>query len=91
MGAIRGVLKDLDPSKDVEKEQIELVEALASLAQTKADTFFLEILKDINESGSDFNKGVPVESLLDKRIETHAYSSSKAEEVVGTYPLNNPG
>ncbi|MFQ4140199.1 hypothetical protein PGN35_028190 [Nodosilinea sp. PGN35] len=82
MGNPRNALVGLDPSNEVQKEQIEAIEALADLARSKADTMTLEILRDIDEAGSEFNKSIPVESFLDKRIETHAYNSESADAVV---------
>ncbi len=75
MGAIRNTINSLDPSEDVAAGQKELIEALAQLAEAKADFFDLEIQESLQQAGTA-NKTVPIEAILDSRKETHAFSST---------------
>lgn len=81
MGAIKDFINGLDSSKAEYNEQKELIEALAQLANAKADTFALEIEKSIAEADSNFNKSLPVESWIDTTKETHAISSDTVDIV----------
>lgn len=82
MGAIKSFIDGLDNSKAEYNDQKELIEALAQLADAKADSFALEIEKYIAEADSDFNKSLPVESWIDTRKETHAISTDGASDLV---------
>lgn len=82
MGAIKSFIDGLDPSKAEYQEQKELIEALAQLAEAKADSFALQIEKYIAEADSEFNKSLPVESWIDTTRETHAISSDGAKDLI---------
>jgi hypothetical protein len=82
MGAIKSFIDGLDNSKPEYNEQKELIEALAQLADAKADAFSLQIEKFIAEANSEFNKSLPVEAWLETRKETHAISSDSAKDLV---------
>ncbi|MDP2450966.1 MAG: hypothetical protein Q8M93_16110 [Polaromonas sp.] len=81
MGAIKSFIEGLDSSKPEYNEQKELIEALAQLAEAKADSFALQIEKNIAEADSQFNKSLPVESWIDTTKETHAISSDSVDIV----------
>lgn len=81
MGAIKSFIDGLDSSKAEYNEQKELIEALAQLAEAKADSFALQIEKFIAEADSEYNKSLPVESWIDTIKETHAISTDSVEIV----------
>src|SRR5687768_11984026 len=81
MGAIKSFIDGLDSSKAEYNEQKELIEALAQLAEAKADSFALQIEKFIAEADSEYNKSLPVESWIDTTKETHAISTDSVEIV----------
>lgn len=81
MGAIKSFIDGLDSSKPEYNEQKELIEALAQLADAKADSFALQIEKYIAEADSEYNKSLPVESWIDTTKETHAISTDSVEIV----------
>lgn len=87
MGNIRDVVKGLDASSAVYGEQKELIETLALLASSKADSLALEVEKHIIEADSELQKSLPAEFWLDTRKETHAIykdgARSRIAEVEG--------
>jgi len=82
MGMIKKVIDQFDQSKPEYNEQKELIEALAQLADAKAESFALQIEKYIAEAASEFNKSLPVESWIDTIKETHAISADGASGLV---------
>jgi len=81
MGAIRNAVMSFDPAPDRAKEQKELVETLAQLAETKAENYEMAIQQELNDAGSNTNRTVPIEAILVTKRETHAYSSSKVDQI----------
>ena len=79
MGAIKSFIDGLDASKPEYNEQKELIEALAQLADAKADSFALQIEKYVAEAHSEYSKSLPVESWIDTTKETHAISTDSVE------------
>jgi hypothetical protein len=79
MGAIRSAIKEFDPSSDSVAEQKALVEALAKLAEAKADFFEAEIRENIFQA--DANKTVPIEAILATTKETHAYAANVSDQI----------
>jgi hypothetical protein len=82
MDQIKSVINDLDNSKPEYNDQKELIEALAQLAEAKAESFALEIEKYIAEANSEFNKSLPVESWIDTTKETHAISADGSRDLI---------
>jgi len=81
MGAIRGVIENLDNSNELGKAQRELVENLAKLAESKAEFFELQISSGLRTAGSPDNQTVPVESVLNSETYTHAIASNTPEQI----------
>lgn len=82
MGAIKSFIDSLDSSKAEYNDQKELIEALAQLADSKAEAFSLQIEKNIAEADSTYNKSLPVESWIDTTKETHAITTDGAGDLV---------
>lgn len=82
MGKIKSFIDGLDNKKQEYNDQKELIEALAQLAEAKAESFALEIEKYIAEANSEFNKSLPIESWIDTTKETHAISVDGASDLI---------
>lgn len=83
MGAIKKFVDGIDPATEAGKEQKELLETLAKLAEAKAAYFVLQMEKSLTEAGKG-NLTVPIEAILASTVETHAYSSDSATSLVQT-------
>lgn len=82
MGQIKSFIDGLDNKKQEYNDQKELIEALAQLAEAKAESIALEIEKYIAEANSEFNKSLPIESWIDTTKETHAISVNGASDLI---------
>lgn len=71
-------------SDDLKKSQKETINALADLADAKAEAFGDKIKFDLLESGTTGNEKIPIEAVLMVGSETHAYSSDKQGSIVKT-------
>ncbi|WP_035803315.1 hypothetical protein [Kitasatospora mediocidica] len=81
MGPIAGVIEGLDPSSKQMEEARETLEALAALAQTKAEFFEMDIEKALITAGSDQDRRIPIEAVLESTIQTHAFTSSQVKDI----------
>ncbi|MEU6541651.1 hypothetical protein [Streptomyces sp. NPDC047000] len=81
MGSISGVIESLDTSGKQMEDAKEALEALEALAQTKAEYFQMDIEKALITAGSDQDRKVPIEAVLDSTSQTHAMSSDNVQNV----------
>ncbi|MFF7637770.1 hypothetical protein ACFZB9_32180 [Kitasatospora sp. NPDC008050] len=81
MGAIANVLEGLDPSSKQMEEAKEALDALAALAQTKAEYFQMEIERSLITAGSDQDRRIPIEAVLESISQTHAMVSSQVKDI----------
>ena len=72
----------LDKSSDMYNEQKELIETLAALAQSKSDSFALQIEKNIAEADTEFNKSLPVEAWISTEKQSHAIATEGATDLI---------
>ena len=84
MGAIRDLIKDFDgASKELENAR-EAINALTKLAEAKASEFELAAKFDLVSAGSEENRTVPIESIINSVTQTHAFNSSDASKIADT-------
>ncbi len=81
MGSISGVVKSIDTSEPMKGAAEEALEALDALGQTKVELFRAEIEKSLITAGSDQDRKVPIEAVLDNTAQTHAYHKDNVEKI----------
>ncbi|GAB3116078.1 hypothetical protein GCM10027160_24460 [Streptomyces calidiresistens] len=81
MGSISGIIESLDTSEKQMEDAKEALEALEALAQTKADFFRMDIEKALITAGSDQDRRVPIEAVLDSTSQTHAMMSNQVNDI----------
>ena len=82
MGNPLDFISGLDKSSDMYNEQKELIETLAALAQSKSDSFALQIEKNIAEADTEFNKSLPVEAWISTEKQSHAIATEGATDLI---------
>lgn len=81
MGSITSVIESIDTSDKKMEEATEALEALDALAQAKAEFFQMEIEKALITAGSDQDRKVPIEAVLDSTSQTHAFFSNQVNDI----------
>ncbi|MFC8661922.1 hypothetical protein [Streptomyces sp. NPDC057199] len=84
MGAIRNLIQSVNAASESATEQKALIETLAKLAEAKANYFQLELTQKLRTAGSEENLTIPVETVLDTTVATHAFSSEDSGAIGDT-------
>lgn len=83
MGAIRSFIQGNDQADKLLQETNAHLDALAALADTKAELFREKINQKLLDAGTGTDKTIPVTEVQDFISETHAYTSKNADAIAG--------
>lgn len=84
MGAIRSAVNSFSSNEEAQQAEKELLNTLASLAETKADHFVADVTRELLEAGSAGNWTIPIKAVLKTSRHTHAYHSDNADNISST-------
>lgn len=81
MGKPRDIVNQLDPSNEVQAGLKQTIEALMKLGEAKANIFDMEIKESIRTSGTEENKKIPVEAIVDDTQEIRSLTKEEAKNI----------
>ncbi len=82
MGNPRDLIKNIDPTQAVGKEQSELLAALTTLAEAKKDAFKTMIETSLRTASTSENQTVAIAAIEDTQDEIHAYTSTAPADTI---------